>query len=755
MPGAIPRWLAIFLLAIAAGALSAPAQAGQGEVTAAKVYLPEGTPRAAVEKPRALHLQQRDEARASSKACEGGDMAACHALGHAYLMGMGVKQSRPVAEQLFLQACDGGHSQACSALGNLYRIAIGGGAKAEAMPAFDKACALGDEASCVRLAELLYDGEGGSANATRAEDIARRTCGQGQPDACVLLARWLVASDGPEESRAEGFSLLDRYCHAGRLDACSAMLTELDAAEIRDEASLDAYYYLACVAGSATDCNEAGDRAWLGIGSGPDRQFALTMYEQACALDSLSCASATAIRQLPENTARCAAQDRDGCVALGMAHALGGFVLYDPERALELLAPACEAGSLPACEKAADLMHTDLSARRGEFVALNLAVLERSCAGGKSWYCNRLATELSSEDSPVRDMPRAVQIYTEQCRKNDDGACWQLETLAGIAPEAPVAVADERYTAPLSEQDLEAMAEQRREEARRRTARACTETEVRFRGQIYRDRICDNVAYSINGYRIRPGQAPWQALLWRPSQLDGHSLSGSQRVLCGGALIERGWILTAAHCLIDQGRSVFGRDYRIRLGVYNPRSSEGISYPIQRVFPHPDFDPKTYAYDIALVRYDPGRAAKYGTSNSIARITLDPQDVRQRTIADGMDVYAYGWGWTAAADSETTDHLRGVKMQLENPRDCTRITGFTGLRQDAALCAGGAEGQQACTGDSGGALVYYGDRDRVPKVIGVISAGRKCGTRGEPSRYTRVAKVRAWMDGIMRAHSAQ
>jgi secreted trypsin-like serine protease len=292
-------------------------------------------------------------------------------------------------------------------------------------------------------------------------------------------------------------------------------------------------------------------------------------------------------------------------------------------------------------------------------------------------------------------------------------------------------------------------------QAQERITRACTDSDIEFRGQRYRDRVCDSAYYSINGYRLRPGQAPWQALLWRPARLNDMTLSGADRVLCGGALIAQGWILTAAHCLIDQGRSVAGRDYRIRLGVYNPRATEGISYPIQQIFPHPDFDPETYAFDIALVQYDPRRAQQEGPVNSIARIALDPQGVAQRTITETMDVFAYGWGWTVARGGQTTDHLRGVKMQLETRSACSRITGFTGLRQDAALCAGGDDGEQACKGDSGGALVYYGDRDKVAKVIGVVSSGRKCGTRGEPSRYTRVAKVRGWIDGILAANGAR
>lgn len=56
---------------------------------------------------------------------------------------------------------------------------------------------------------------------------------------------------------------------------------------------------------------------------------------------------------------------------------------------------------------------------------------------------------------------------------------------------------------------------------------------------------------------------------------------------------------------------------------------------------------------------------------------------------------------------------------------------------------------QACDGDSGGPLITYGDERSIPTVIGVVSAGEKCGSTGVPSRYTRIAKVRDWIDDVV------
>jgi secreted trypsin-like serine protease len=275
-----------------------------------------------------------------------------------------------------------------------------------------------------------------------------------------------------------------------------------------------------------------------------------------------------------------------------------------------------------------------------------------------------------------------------------------------------------------------------------------------FRGKSYSDTICDSTVRVVGGSKLRPGDAPWQALLWRPKEIPavGRPFYIDERVLCGGSVIRTGWILTAAHCVRDYGASVAGRGYSIRLGVYNPRNeNEGTSYPITRVYTHPSYDPSDYAFDIALIRYDATKGVRGPTSYPITRIAFDTVPVETRRITNATSAFIYGWGWTQADRGRTTAELRGAKLQLSTLEACTAITKFRGRKLNAALCAAGRNNEQACQGDSGGPLVYYNDADKRPRVIGVISAGRKCGqnrTR-EASRYTRVALVRQWIERTM------
>ncbi|NQX94338.1 MAG: trypsin-like serine protease [Erythrobacter sp.] len=94
--------------------------------------------------------------------------------------------------------------------------------------------------------------------------------------------------------------------------------------------------------------------------------------------------------------------------------------------------------------------------------------------------------------------------------------------------------------------------------------------------------------------------------MWRPERLRGVrcTIDAKSRLLCGGTWIARGWFPTAVHCLRDQERTIAGCGYEVRLGVFNPREDEGLSYPITGVHIHESYDPSTFAFDNALVQYN-------------------------------------------------------------------------------------------------------------------------------------------------------
>ena len=284
----------------------------------------------------------------------------------------------------------------------------------------------------------------------------------------------------------------------------------------------------------------------------------------------------------------------------------------------------------------------------------------------------------------------------------------------------------------------------------------CTTLTVTYQGKSYMDTVCQDQSapFILGGFELPRGKAPWQALLWRPPVMQNTKLTPEQRVLCGGAVIRTGWVLTAAHCLTDEGSvSVVDGGHRIRLGLNNPLTDEGISYPIINAFRHPDYNRSVLAFDIALIQYDPNRGVRGSNIVTILPIRFDRQSLASRSISSGMRAFTYGWGHTElGGGGEKPDQLRGARLTLLSTAECTALTKFNDYRRDSVLCgneANTADGGQACNGDSGGPLITFGDPDGKPTVIGVVSGGFKCGTTGLPSRYTRVAKVLDWLNEKM------
>jgi len=707
------------------------------------------------DKPADQRAAEGEAANAAEAACNTGDLAGCAALGRAFLYGEGRPQNRPVAELLLRQACDGAESEGCLGLGVLLRSLPEPELLAIGAQAFARGCRLGSLEACARAADAIESGTDNRAgDQVAATQLRRDACAKGGASACRALGMSLVHSDDPA-SRDEGLALLERQCRGGDGEACSLALSPLRqtipprtglAREMAD---------LGCRAEVPYLCREFGDMLFAEASGPPEsRTAALAQYDRACALEGVLCTLPEQIRTRTALAENCQRGVQADCVELGRIYSLNYSPLHSPTEATILLGSACEAGTTEACSAAVNVILDADKQVTPDQAAQMVRWHEIGCTAGSTFDCTALARMLMMGDPFPSDRARGYALFAQLCEGGEEDACEQFDELAREDPEAPLLLADFRNTPPLTpaeqaeqdRKDAEARARQRAEDR----ARSCEISEVAFRGAVYADTICWSVAGVIKGSAVKPGQAPWQALLWRPAQMFGRSLSARERVECGGALIREGWILTAAHCVVDKDKKpLIGKGHRIRLGVHNPGDEEGISYPILRAIPHPTYHEPSRAYDIALIQIDTRAASRSDYPGMIARIRLDPLPLEKRPIRGGMPVYTFGWGLETVG-GQASDVLKGAKMQIEDPAACTARTRFRGdLLQDALLCASAADRQQACDGDSGGPLVTYGDADKIPTVIGVVSAGTDCGTTGVPTRYTRVAKVRGWIEDVL------
>lgn len=768
--------LAIWLLA------AAPGQAQDDPIP--RIYRPNG-----FERPSKMFTPEdiaRDTAQAdaSEAGCNRADMTGCLKLGTAFETGYGRPQNRPIAELLYREACTGGQGEGCFKLGKLLRYADSktwndraSGDMSVSAALFVRACRMGWAEGCEAQADDLAYGIGVERDPVAAQALLRTTCEGGSARTCNRLAGQLIVAPANETDRSDGFALLDRQCRAGQAEACNDAARFWARFEGSEAPIIRTYDVLACDAGDGRVCALLGTALmrgqWPGLTYDDPRNLALGYFERACKLSPVHCENAAMIRDEPQIVAACAGGDRAACNRLVAAYGLPGGAFEDLPQAVSLLGWLCDRVTseqdvldvcAPAGERAVSLLVSGPFADPPPDPVRVDNYLTRACTAGSDTACGTLAEALATGAGLPQDLPRALALDETRCDAGRLDACDRLANAIMTEAAAPLLVADGRDFPPPEYSSEEIAAMQRAEDekaaelARRMEEGACTTTDVEFRGTRYIDTVCMTVSAVINGFTVKAGTAPWQALIWRPKRLGNTTLSEADRVLCGGAVIRTGWVLTAAHCLVDADKKlgfnvpINSGQHRIRLGVYNPLEPEGHSYRIRRVFRHPDFKPGSFAFDIALIQYDPNGEKLGDVVHPVARIRVDPQPLPERTIIARMPAYTFGWGRTALeGPSKQPSELRGARLELRDLENCTRVTGFRDDRRSAVLCAAGARGEQACFGDSGGPLITYADADGVPTVIGVVSAGVRCGRTAVPSRFTRIghSSVREWLIGIL------
>jgi trypsin len=232
----------------------------------------------------------------------------------------------------------------------------------------------------------------------------------------------------------------------------------------------------------------------------------------------------------------------------------------------------------------------------------------------------------------------------------------------------------------------------------------------------------------VGGTDAAPTDFPY-IVSFQSTSFNGH--------FCGGTLIKKNWVLTAAHC------ADYIADSTVYVGLLNQSKKEASeTFTVTKVVVHPKNDPSTQDFDYALVQLSGDSKA---TPVAINRTEIDiPTDTSKSLIAT-----VAGWGYTQENGGQIPDSLQKVDVPLVAQSVCN--TSYPNAITNQMICAGYKDGgKDACQGDSGGPLLTK-QADGTLALIGVVSWGQGCARQDFYGVYAKVNSVADWIDATTSA----
>ncbi|MBP2328922.1 secreted trypsin-like serine protease [Kibdelosporangium banguiense] len=233
----------------------------------------------------------------------------------------------------------------------------------------------------------------------------------------------------------------------------------------------------------------------------------------------------------------------------------------------------------------------------------------------------------------------------------------------------------------------------------------------------------------IGGTEVSNDAYPFMAALLRKGP--GSAL---ERQTCGGSLIDRAIVMTAAHCVggdpadleVVVGRTVLSNNQQGQLRNVTAISS------------HSRYG-KEPGYDVAILYLD--------------KIVEGIKPIQQPTpgtdglIRPGTKATVIGWGNTDTEMPHYPDRLRQVDVPLLSHNECEIAygpeKGVNAYNRVTDICAG-VEGTDSCQGDSGGPIFRTVPGTQTHIQIGIVSRGEGCAAQGGPGVYTYTGSKVLW-----------
>ncbi|XP_053949118.1 trypsin alpha [Anastrepha ludens] len=197
--------------------------------------------------------------------------------------------------------------------------------------------------------------------------------------------------------------------------------------------------------------------------------------------------------------------------------------------------------------------------------------------------------------------------------------------------------------------------------------------------------------------------------------------------ICGGSIIGKQQILTAAHCVVDDNNKVVSSDkVSVRVGSIN-QFAGGKIVSVSAITVHPSYE--YILNDVAVLTLQ----SELEVSDKLSIIELASSAAQQPAV--GTNVTVAGWG--EQSSGATPYKLQSTTFTVASDAVCTN--GYAN-HDETTFCLAHSLKQGSCTGDAGNGAVYN------DVLVGISSfVVGACGSR-YPDVFVNVTHFASWIE---------